>query len=235
MSTPPTHTIYLPYFGNDRRYLGLLLKLVAQLQAVKTKFPIVVLTDDVTAVPQELISLRLGIRYLTRHYARLGHQGFAFDYKACLVLALLHQRLPWGSIVMDLDNEVRCNFDHMVEGVPGSFIAMPPAPGQPYADPIFHPNFNKRVPEHTSAFMVFPAGDDGAIDAKSYMSLWDLTQGEEMDHPLREERTWSLVWHYNTPFSTAHLFPPSMSWSRFWGEEPKDTYIRHKHGAEKWE
>lgn len=229
----PETVIYLPYFGNGR-FAPLLSRVVDQLQGVKTRFPVRVLTDphtEVSAFPAQ----RVGVGHQLGRYVRRGHAGEGFDYKAALVMGLLQLRPAHRCIVMDLDNAVRHNFDHVVDAVDAGHIAMPPAPGEPYALPIKHPNWDNPLVEHTSAFMLFPAATMGADMAELFRYYWLRHTPEEHNHVLKEERTWSLVWHFFQSHNRATLLGPEMSWSRFWGDEPRGTLIRHMHGQEKWE
>lgn len=233
----PTHVIYLPYFGNGT-FLPHLKRLYHELvHEVKTRHPVVVLTDNATLVPTQFNCLRVDTSTLLS-YVRQPHQspGWVFDYKAALVLAALGYRMPWRCVVMDVDNFVRGNFDDVVGAVPEDNMAMPPSPGEPYSTALDHPDFAaKDLPEHTSSFMVFGAGDYALLQALRYKDIIHEHNSMERDHVLREQRTWSLVWHHMNAMGKATLLDRRMGWSRFWSPmEPSDTLIRHKHGKEKW-
>ncbi len=232
------YTAYLPFFGNTEKFYPHLMRVTNELQTHCQGLEIKILSDTKTELPSSP-----QIRFEPdMNLVRPGNKGEAFDYKAALVVALLESRPDHSAIVLDIDNYIRRGFAEVLNGIPAkAIISMPPTPQEPYSRPIeVLPStnwpFNGKTPEHTSSFMVFGSGRNADVIAGVYRTMIDEASYYEKEHYLREQRGWSVVWAHLNKLGLAHLLPKTMGWSRFWNPvEPKDTYVRHKHGKEKWE
>lgn len=229
---------YIFYFDslNQKRYLPFLDRLWDGLLTHCPHIPtdhVKVLTNQETVLDEDNFNV---VRtnpdpYLSR-YARPNNQGFNFDYKACMLMDLFdnHKFIPGTrTLVMDADNIVLRDFTQQLDDVQDTAFAIAPDGGE---RTIRHPAFTGEKEECSSNLMLFPA--DPIYFINRYRELWDSQVGqEENEHLLKEQRTWSLVYHADE--ARNHLFPRTMSWSRFWGAPPASTYITHPHGQEKWD
>jgi hypothetical protein len=222
-----TH-VYFIYFDLDGsgRFLPLLKRAWDSYKASRCQFMPWVLTDETTrglvGYPVRRVSVQ-GFLDLVRP---VGTPGRAFDYKSTLILQMLSRNRDFRMVFLDCDNIIRKDMTPEIEQVPPDSMAMAECPNNPI---IVHPSFPKLVWEKTSACLVFPGAS--FQHAQNYVRLWQTSK--EPDHPLLEQRTWSLVWH-RQPTVHQYTLPRTMSWSRFWGPCPDDVIIHHPHGEEKW-
>lgn len=225
MSTP-TPVVYFTYFG-DGRFQPLLEQCIREYKAAGCIMQAKILTDTITPVPAGLLPVvRVNAVSYADTYMRKGADGWQFDYKSCLIMGLMAHLRGYNitAVVMDCDNRIRRDFGPVVSGTGGKDFWIVPDPGQRL---IVHPDFDRAVVEQSSSFMIFPPNPGVEIDL--YQQLF--IRSAERDHPLLEQRTWTLVNELVGP----RVLHKTMSWSRVWGDEPPDTYLRHCHGAEKWE
>lgn len=228
---------YLPYFGDVVRFRPHLKRVVQEIKQHCPGLDVRVLTDDVTDVqlqdqtdipPMQVCRFRPDPELIRED----NTAGKNFDRKAALVVALLESAPDHRPMVLDIDNFIRRDFASVLQDIPANtVVAMPPSPQEPYSKLI-----GGRLPEHTSSFMIFGGGEDGRRAADQFRRVVSMAKSTpEGSHYLREQRSWSVVWHVFHAINLAHLLPQTMGWSRFWSEqEPAGTFIRHKHGKEKW-
>lgn len=214
--------IYFIYFGKGK-FLPLLRRIWSQHLASGTSLPAFVLTDQITSVPPAMPTVRVDPYVYARRFTRANNDGWAFDYKSCLIMSLIDKGVP-RPVVLDCDNEIRRPFDDIVAQCDPSTFYISPDPGGRI---IRHPAFRENVVEQSSSCMVFP--EDAASVCRLYRELW--VQSSEPSALLLEQRTWTLCYHA----TAGKLLPKTMAWSRLWGDEPADVRIRHPHGSEKWE
>jgi hypothetical protein len=233
------YTAYLPFFGDTEKFYPHLQRVMKELQTHCVGLPIQILSDTKTELPRSpQVRFEPDEKLIRREHVT----GRAFDLKAALVVALLESRPEHSPIVLDIDNFIRRDFSDVLDTIPHSAsIAMPPSPQEPYSKPIVVPSLrwdgvNGPVPEHTSSFMVFKGGRIGDVTAALFRAVIAEASDDEYNHYLREQRSWSVSWAHLNHVGLAHLLPRTMGWSRFWNpKEPADTYVRHKHGKEKWD
>lgn len=228
--------IYFPFFGTEARYFRLLRQAWDSYHdtGAHHKMPAVVLLDEYTDLGEKAIgfqgrTIKAEIEPY-RAFIREGYDGSAFDHKAALIMSAFEKfNFPWVSVFADIDNVFRKDISPTIEALPTGFqMALPPIP-LTYTTPIVHPKFPQGVEEMTSALMAY--GPHPQEQGARYRYFFQTSQ--ERDHKLLEQRTFSLVWHsYAGP--QAPRMEREMSWSRFWGDEPPDTFVRHMHGEEKW-
>jgi hypothetical protein len=215
---------YVFHFGTNPRYLALLHRFVKQWRAVTDK-PLTVLTDfsaDVSLVDVCSDVEMVDPSEWTPRYHRAGHPGANFDYKACLLMAKFATVQPDDCAFFDSDNLILRDPTAPLE----SFLARLALPDDGGGRVIVHPSFTGPQTELSTSLMVMRA--DSRIPCALYRQLWD--KSTEPNHPLLEQRTWSLVCHV-----MGHRLGRAFAWSRFWGATPADAYVKHPHGPEKWE
>lgn len=226
--------LYFPFFGDNPRYLALLKNAWDSYHATGAhhRIPAVVLLDEFTDWPEKMVGFQGQVVRAAvepyRQFIREGEPGSAFDHKAALIMAAVDKfNFPWPTLFADIDNAFRRDISGVIlEQAKTASIAVPPIP-LTYTTPIVHKQFPEGVEEMTSALMYFQPHATEAMARYRYF----FQTSSERDHKLLEQRTWSLVWH---SFPDRVNLGREMSWSRFWGEEPDDTYVRHFHGEEKF-
>ena len=222
---------YFIYFG-DGKFLPLLEEAMASHDSVNTQRARV-LTDLTSKIPPELEACTT--RVDTRDFiwfVREGNKGRNFDYKSAIVLAFL--RIPQGNqfYLMDCDQGFRKNMDVELDKIPDNLMGMTVDGGR--RDISISPVINKKykigntILEMTSSLMLFPA--DSRHIGDLYVECVKNTV--EPVHFLLEQRTWSVVWACLG--AKGYMLPITMNWSRLYGEENMDVYVRHYHGNEKW-
>jgi hypothetical protein len=99
-----------------------------------------------------------------------------------------------------------------------------------YTTPVINKKYKigNTILEMTSSLMLFPA--DSRHIGDLYVECVKNTV--EPVHFLLEQRTWSVVWACLG--AKGYMLPITMNWSRLYGEENADVYVRHYHGNEKW-
>ena len=226
-------TPYFIYFG-DGKFLPLLKEAMASHNSVNTQ-PARVLTDLTSKIPPELDDLTT--RVDTKNFmwfVREGNRGRNFDYKSAIILGFL--RIPQENrfYLMDCDQLFRRNMDVELDKIPADLIGMTIDGGRrdiPISQVISRKyKIGDFIPEMTSSFMLFPA--DSRHIGDLYIECVKNTV--EPDHFLLEQRTWSVVWRCLGGSETQGFMPRTMNWSRLFGEEGEDVYVRHYHGNEKW-
>jgi len=183
-----------------------------------------VLTDMTTVVPEGLQAIRVDPSEFTPGYVRIDNPGSKWDFKACLVMAMIMQHPEEAIVVMDTDNVIHRNPvpDLKIFAARNEFM-IGLDPGQ---RPIRHPDFKNPVIEESTSIMLVPPYSDAA--SAFYRQFWD--RSTEQGHDLLEQRTWTLV-----ATQIGRFLPKQFSWSKLWGMPvPQDVFIEHQHGPRKW-
>lgn len=219
------------YFYGDAKFLTLVKRLSDQLQAVAGVRPIVLVPEQdvetyVTQMPGNVLNPFISIPLGPASEFIVRPQAAQFDTKARLLMEFMtHGRRDVPSLMLDADNLIRRNplAEPEMMQLGNQTFAMPEDGGM--RNNINHPLFEGPQLELTSSCLHLPA-NCGEI-AFEFQTCWQMST--EKHHVLLEQRTWSLVYHF-----MGVKLSRRWAWSRFWGEEPADTIIRHPHGAEKW-
>jgi len=224
-------TPYFIYFG-DGKFLPLLKEAMSGHDSVNTQ-PSRVLTDLTSNIPPELEDRTT--RVDTKDFmwfVREGNRGRNFDYKSAIILGFL--RIPQENrfYLMDCDQAFRRNMDVELDKIPDNLMGMTEEgsrniPISRVINTKYH--IGESIPEMTSSFMLFPADSQHIGDL--YVECVKNTV--ESIHFLLEQRTWSVVWSCLGGRPNGYM-PRTMNWSRFFGKESEDVYVRHYHGNEKW-
>lgn len=224
-------TPYFIYFG-DGKFLPLLKEAMASHDGVNTESSRI-LTDLTSNIPSELQDRTIRVDPKDfMWFVREGNLGRNFDYKSTIILAFLRIAQENQFYIMDCDQAFRRNMDAELIKIPNNLMGMTEEGRRKI--PISRLLNNKykignSISEMTSSLMLFPA--DSRHIGELYVECVKNTI--ESNHFLLEQRTWSVVWSC-LGGRPEGLMPPTMNWSRFFGEETRDVYVRHYHGEEKW-